>query len=151
MSALTNSKHERYAQLIAAGVSQRKAYVEAGYIYHASGASELKVRCAIRIAELTAAQGTAIERALTAKQRFIARGWEKITEALNKIPLETAQEIGVLADRVLAAEKDQRVVDGGVSDRSENVVNSTDELDPFADLMSGYSATDTTGKPSLVQ
>jgi hypothetical protein len=57
-------------------------------------------------------------RAVTEKQRFIATGWKAVADALARIGPEDAAEVKALVDAVLAAEKDERVTAGGVSDRT---------------------------------
>lgn len=132
-----NRRQERFAQLLAAGTLQIDAYAQAGYQRQTSSAARLAATPEIkaRVAELLAAGASEAVEALTAKQQFIKLGWKKLAEGLKSLSLESAHEISALADKILAAEKDQRVVDGGVSDRSESIqdVTSRTESDDLAD------------------
>lgn len=54
MPALTNAKHERFAQELARGASQAEAYVAAGYKHHEPNASRLRSNDKVqaRVAEI---------------------------------------------------------------------------------------------------
>ena len=122
MPILKNPKHELYAQNLASGMGQTEAYEAAGYKANSGNAATLKADQSVskRVFELQSAGASAAERALTAKQRFIAKGWERAAEALEQAAPEDMPSLKALVDSVLSAEKDQRVTDGGVSDRNES-------------------------------
>jgi hypothetical protein len=133
-------RHERFAQGIAAGMLQIEAYVAAGYARNEGEASRLrkKPQVAARIAELCASSAQAVVQAIAApvveqqelmrdgiavvreRHALIRQGYEKLREHLDGIEVNDAGDWKALADAVLALDKDQRVVDGGVSDRTES-------------------------------
>jgi hypothetical protein len=127
---LQNPRHERYAQGIAAGMSQIDAYVAAGYARNEGRASRLRqvVQVRERIAQLTAssAQAVAIASSATARQELIRAGYDKLRVTLWEIEVDDAQAWKALADAVLALDKDQRVTTGGLSDRIATTVVADD-------------------------
>src|SRR4030095_233221 len=124
---LSNPRWERFAQLLAAGASQVDAYAAAGYKRHRGSAAELRANplVAARVAELQRGGAEETLGAVTEKQRFIATGWKAVADALARIKPEDAAEVKALVDAVLAAEKDERVITGGVSDRTAAAVGTT--------------------------
>jgi hypothetical protein len=126
---LSNPRWERYAQLLAVGASQVDAYAAAGYKRHRGSAAELRANplVAERVSELQGAGAEETVRAVTEKQRFIATGWKAVADALARIKPEDAAEVKALVDAVLAAEKDERVITGGVSDRTAAAVGTTSD------------------------
>jgi hypothetical protein len=125
---LSNPRWERFAQLLAAGSSQVDAYQAAGYKRHRGSAAELRANplVAERVSELQGAGAQETVRAVSEKQRFIAAGWKAVADALGRIVPEDAAEVKALVDAVLAAEKDERVNTGGVSDRTASGIDDAD-------------------------
>lgn len=84
MPALTNAKHERFAQLIAEGKTADEAYAEAGYKQNRGNAATLKANQSIadRVAEI-------LERAAIRAEVSIA----SITEDLARIATK-AEDLG---------------------------------------------------------
>ncbi len=124
MPILKNPKHELFCQRLAAGMGQTEAYEAAGYTGDRKNASRLATSGDIgrRVAELLTKSATTTESAISAKQRFIAKAWEKVADAVDLMAPEDAADIKALVDSALNAEKDQRVVDGGVSDRQDRTL-----------------------------
>lgn len=63
MAVLSNPKHERFAQLLAKGMTSSEAYVEAGYSYNEGNASRLKgnEKVEARVAEILCRAATRTE------------------------------------------------------------------------------------------
>ena len=61
MPVLANSRHERFARLLASGKTATAAYVEAGYKPDDGAASRLSGKVKIRVAELLAFAGERVE------------------------------------------------------------------------------------------
>ncbi|MGQ9368909.1 hypothetical protein [Azospirillum sp. ST 5-10] len=119
MPVLPDPRHEKFAQLLASGLSTVDAYAAAGFQRHTSNAARLiandRVRArVVELLEKTAAESIATE---TAKQRVIRLAYEKLAQALPSIPITSAADARALADIALNLDKDRRVEDGGVSDR----------------------------------
>jgi hypothetical protein len=155
---LSNPRWERYAQLLAAGASQVDAYAAAGYKRHRGSAAELRANPAVaeRVAELQRVGADETERAVSQKARFIATGWKAVADALSRIAPEDATEVKALVDAVLAAEKDERVNTGGVSDRTasggdaaKHAQEAREELQAMLDALArrtGENAQDAAGR-----
>lgn len=100
MAVLTNSRHERFAQELAAGKSQQQAYVSAGYKAHLSNPSALAKdkRIQARVAELlrereeihSQATAKAIESQAITKTWIIAKLRENAERALQAIQARDA-------------------------------------------------------------
>lgn len=122
MPTLRDPRHELFCQNIATGIGATDAYEAAGYARHRQNASRLMTRADIRcrIAELLDASAAATVEVETAKRRAIRTAYERLADAIATVEVVTAQELRHLAAAVLDLEKDQRVVDGGVSDRTES-------------------------------
>lgn len=97
MPALTNPRHERFAQELFKGTSQQKAYVLVGYKAHESNPAKLASdkRIIARLAELSSERAKvdamAIEKAADAlsidKQWIMARLKENVDRALQAEPV----------------------------------------------------------------
>lgn len=123
MPALTNAKHERFAQLIAEGKTATDAYVEAGYKANDGNAATLKgnQRIAARVAELLerAAARTEITVAnITDRLLAIATKGEGKDEApmlavARAALMDAAKLNGLIVERsqVDATVEDRRVLD----------------------------------------
>ena len=137
MSVLDNPRHERFAQNLASGMTQDAAYEAAGYNKSTSAAARLSadVRICERVASLLDKGAKQTESALSAKQRFIERAYEKAAAALESVTLATAQDVKALLDSALAADKDQRVTDGGISDRTASVADGARRAGQLVDQL----------------
>lgn len=122
MPILADPRHERFAQLLASGLGATDAYEQAGYARHRQSASRLLAQADIRfrVTELLNASAVATVEVETAKRRAIRIAYERLAETISKLEIVTAQDFRLLTTAVLELEKDQRVVDGGVSDRTES-------------------------------
>lgn len=124
MSALENPKHERFAQLLAKGMTATEAYAEAGYKPHDSNAARLSGndRVQARVAELLdrAAQRTEITVAgITQRLIQIADIAEKTGVARDE---ETGEITGTSSKHLTvarAALMDAAKLNGLVVDKAE--------------------------------
>ena len=114
MGILSNARHERFAQALAAGKTQSEAYVEAGYTPSEPNASRLtsndKVQA--RVAEL---QGRAAEGVVLSRQWVIERLIKNVEKSeaqdnggavVNRALELLGKEIGMFVERI---EQDQNV------------------------------------------
>jgi hypothetical protein len=122
MPVLPNARHERFAQNLAAGMTGDAAYEAAGFAPNRHNASRLKTTETVRnrVAELTQCGANAVADLLSAKQRFIQAAYERLAKEVPTIELKGAADLKAIADAALALDKDERVVEGGVSDRQSN-------------------------------
>lgn len=118
MAALTNPKHERFAQELAKGKTATEAYVLAGYKSHDGNAATLRgnQRVLDRVAEL-------LNRAATRAEISIA----SITESLLRIA-EKAESLGEASGLSVAkgAWMDAAKVNGLIVDKAENTNRNVD-------------------------
>lgn len=122
MPQLPDPRHERMAQALASGMSQVDAYETAGYQRHRGNAARLSAdeNVIARVAELLADSAQEVRITETSKAKAIRLGYERLAEVISAAEVVTAQDVRHLAAAVLELDKDQRVVDGGVSDRTES-------------------------------
>jgi len=127
MPVLTNAKHERFAQNLAAGMGTTEAYTAAGYSASPGAAGKLRYTAKIceRLAELLGKGEKLALAADDAKKRLIAAGYNKALEALTTLSIESAADVKALLDVILNLDKDNRVVDGGVSDRKATTADGS--------------------------
>jgi uncharacterized membrane protein YgcG len=152
---LSNPRHERFAQALVAGMSQIDAYVAAGYARNEARASRLRraEQVRTRVAGLCASSAHAVVHAIassaTTRQALIQAGYAMLGKKLGAIEVADAQAWKALADAVLALDKDQRVVDGGVSDRTTTAVTgggaAADEMRVMLDALAKRTAEGSTG------
>jgi hypothetical protein len=125
---LPDPRHERFAQNLAAGMNATAAYEAAGFKANRGNAATLKANQAVskRVAELQQATadtvGAMTEAKVeteTARLRVVRAIYAKLEATVPGIVVEGAQDVKALTDAGLAIEKDERVVAGGVSDRTE--------------------------------
>ena len=122
MPALSNPRHERYAQELAKGTSQADAYVEAGYRSSRSAAARLAadVNICERISEITERAAVRAEITVAGITERLMRLSDK-AEALGDAP-------GIQAAR--AAAMDAAKLNGLVIDKSEANLNANISLRP---------------------
>lgn len=120
MAALTNPKHELFAQELAKGKTQTEAYAEAGYAGDRTAASRLStnVNVVARVAEL---QGKAALRT----EISIASATEHLLE-LAEMAKKLGDAPGIQASR--ASVMDACKLNGLVVDKSENTHTVRDWL-----------------------
>ena len=70
-----------------------------------------------------------VRRARASLHMFIQKGWDRAAQLVETCRVETVSDLRALVDAVLAAQKDQRVIDGGVSDRAAMQVAAADGRD----------------------
>lgn len=89
--ALTNARHELFAQGIAKGKNQTDAYLAAGYVGDVTAASRLSrdVKVQARVAEL---KGRAAEKTVTTVETLLAEGWDIITKAKGEADFGAASQ-----------------------------------------------------------
>ena len=93
MPVLTNAKHEKFAVLVAKGVSLSKAYVSAGYSAKGAGGSASKLQrnaaIAARISELqNELSAGVIELEINsrnARLRSLQKDWDRLRAGLHKL------------------------------------------------------------------
>lgn len=85
MPVLKDTRHERFAQALAKGMTADEAYVSAGYKRNRGNAARLKASESIRarVAELT---NKASEKASLSKAWIIERLMQNVDQALGRIP-----------------------------------------------------------------
>jgi len=130
MSALKNTRHERFAQELAKGKSQRQSYVIAGYKTHISNPSKLAKdkRIVARVAELGSERAKidamAVEKAAETlgidKTWVMARLVENAERALQRVPM-TNEDGSVVGYRY----------EGGVANRALELLGK--EMGMFID------------------
>lgn len=118
MPALTNTKHERFAQELAKGKSQAEAYTDAGYVGDRTAASRLStnVNVVARVAEL---QGKAALRT----EISIASATEQLLE-LAAMAKKLGDAPGIQASR--ASIMDACKLNGLVVDHSKRELTGAD-------------------------
>ncbi len=122
MPRLKNVRHERFALLLAAGKSQMKAYVEAGYRPHNSNPAHLAKdkRVQARVAELIDQQRQRENKALVraAETVAISKGW--VLDRLRE-NAERAMQIRPVCDSE-GREIGQFHYDGSVANRALELI-----------------------------
>lgn len=132
MAALTNPKHERFAQELAKGRTQAEAYAGAGYVPSEPNASRLtsneKVRARVaEIQERGAVRAEVTIASLTARLFHLADVAEKTGIVLDEAGVPTAsnsKHLGVSR----AALVDIAKLNGLVIDKSLTAATSVDDL-----------------------
>lgn len=126
MPILSDPRHERFAQNLAAGMSQVEAYAKAGYKRDRRDASKLAAKPDIsrRVAELQAAGAAKVVSALFDAARMLRETAEAGLTVAKATPVGDYR--GLVGGAVEAL-KLAEVLSGGVSDRTET--RSTDALD----------------------
>ena len=125
MGALSNPKHERFAQLLAKGLSAAEAYVEAGYAANDGNAIRLKgnERVRDRVSEI-------LDRAAVRAEITLASATSHLLE-LARMAKDLGDAAGIQASR--ASMMDAAKLNGLVVDKSEQTVRTLgqalDDLD----------------------
>jgi phage terminase small subunit len=139
MAALTNPRHERFAQELAKGKSQTEAYVNAGYKHSRSAATRL------------AADVSICERVADIQGRAAVRAELTLADIIDE--LEEARQIALSADTpqsgaAVTASMGKAKLLGLVVDRSEvkSEVEVTDARERLARLVSGHAAAGSAGE-----
>lgn len=119
MPVLANTRHERFAQLLASGKTADEAYSEAGYSANRGNATTLKAKQSVRdrVAEMQSKAAARTEITI-----------DKLTDMLTA-DRELARELGQASAAVSAVEKIGRL-HGFFVERTENLnlnVDVTDE------------------------
>lgn len=136
MSALTNAKHERFAQEIAKGASQKDAYITAGYKAGNDAAAYASASRLLSDARISARVAEIMERAATRVEISVA----STTEALLRIAMK-AESLGEAAglQAARAAHMDAAKLNGLVVDRTDNTNHNVGGMtdDELAHIASG--------------
>lgn len=144
MPVLKDTRHERFAQNLAKGMTADEAYVSAGYKRNRGNAARLKASESIqkRVAELTI---RASEKATLSKAWIIERLMQNVDQALGRVPTKIRK---VDKDTGLSVDVEIIDIDRTAANKALELLGKTIEIGMFVERKEMGGPGDFTAKTS---